>query len=122
MDKENSSQGSFQSAQQVVMDLVEVVEADPEVDDDDARALSDVMDAKVRSRLFQWCKSKKHPHQFSLFPKGWEADCACEQRRAFYHPKLEVKWERFLQTWNLREGLDGNADIESEYSRSSSGE
>ena len=33
-DKENSSVGSFQSAPQAVSELVEIVEADPEVDDE----------------------------------------------------------------------------------------
>ena len=73
-DKENSSPGSFKSAQQIVTDLVEIVESDPEVDDKEARILLDMMDAEVRSCLFQWCKSKKHPHWFALFPKGWKAD------------------------------------------------
>ena len=79
-DKENSSIGSFQSTQQVVNKLVEIVEADPEVDDEEAQALSDAMDAEVRSRLFQRCKSKQHPHRFALFPKGWEADRARGQQ------------------------------------------
>ena len=60
-DKENSSPGSFQSAPQAVSELVEIVEADPDVDDDEAQALSDAMDAEVRSRLYQRCKSKQHP-------------------------------------------------------------
>ena len=120
-DKENSSPGSFQSAQQVVNELVEIVEADLEVDNKDARALLDTMDAKVRGWLFQRCKSGKHPHHFAPFPKGWKADQACE-RRTFYHPKLEVEREWLVRTWNLREGLDGNTDVESDHSRSSSGE
>ena len=74
LDKENSSVGSFQSAQQAVTKLVEVVEADPEVDDEEAQALSDAMDAEVRSRLYQRCKLKQHPYQFAPFPKGWKAD------------------------------------------------
>ena len=83
-DKENSSVGSFQSAQQVVNELVEIVEADPEVDDEEAQALSDAMDAKVRSQLFQHCKSKQHSHQFAPFPKGWKADrTRGQQRRTF---------------------------------------
>ena len=49
-DKENSSIGSFQSAPQAVSELVEIVEADPDVDDEEAQALSDAMDAEVRSR------------------------------------------------------------------------
>ena len=72
-DKENSSLGSYQSAPQAVSELVEVVE-DPEVDDEEAQALSDAMDAEVRSRLYQRCKSKQHPHWFAPFPKGWKAD------------------------------------------------
>ena len=117
LDKENSSPRSFQSAQQVVGELVVIVEADPEVDDKDAQALSDTMDAEVRSQFFQHCKSKQHPHQFTPFPKGWKADRACQQRRTF-HPRLEVDRERFIRTRNLQEGLDGNADVESEHSRS----
>ena len=69
-DKENSSLGSFQSAPQAVNELVEIAEADPDVDDEEAQALSDAMDAEVRSRLFQRCKSKQHPHRFAPFPKG----------------------------------------------------
>ena len=80
-DKENSSVGSFQSAPQVVSELVEIVDADPDVDDEEAQALSDAMDAEVRSRLFQRCKSKQHPHRFAPFPKGWKADQARRQRR-----------------------------------------
>ena len=52
-DKENSSIGSFQSTQQAVGELVETVEVDPEVDDEEAQALSDAMDAEVRSWLYQ---------------------------------------------------------------------
>ena len=122
-DKENSSVGSYQSAPQAVSELVEIVEADPEVDDDEAQALSDAMDAEVRSRLFQRCKSKQHPHRFAPFPKGWKADRARGQRRkTFRRPLLEVEHERFVRTRNLREGLLGDADVESDDSGSSSGE
>ena len=48
-DKENSNEGSFESAQQVVTELVEV----QEVEDEEAQALSDAMNEEVRSRLFQ---------------------------------------------------------------------
>ena len=54
--------------------LVEIMEADPEVDDEEAQALSAAMDAEVRSHLYQRCKLKQHPHQFAPFPKGWKAD------------------------------------------------
>ena len=122
-DKENSSVGSYQSAPQVVGELVKIVEADPEVDDEEAQALSDAMDAEVRSRLFQRCKSKQHPHRFAPFPKGWVADRARGQRRrTFRRPLLEVERERFIRTRNLREGLLGDADVESDDSGSSSGE
>ena len=122
-DKENSSPGSFQSAPQVVSELVEIVEADPDVDDEEAQALSDAMDAEVRSWLFQRCKSKQHPHRFAPFPKGWKADRARGQRRrTFRRPLLEVEHERFIRTRNLREGLLCDADVESDDSGSSSGE
>ena len=122
-DKENSSVGSFQSAPQIVSELVEIVEADLEVDDEEAQALSDAMDAEVRSRLFQRCKSKQHPHRFAPFPKGWQADRAHEQqRKTFRGALLEVERERFIRTRNLREGLLGDADVESDDSGSSSGE
>ena len=122
-DKENSSVGSYQSAPQAVSELVEIVEADPEVDNEEAQALSDAMDAEVRSRLFQRCKSKQHPHRFAPFPKGWKADRARGQRRrTFRGPLLEVERERFIRTRNLREGLLGDADVESDDSGSSSGE
>ena len=122
-DKENSSIGSFQSAPQVVSELVEIAEADPDVDDEEAQALSDAMDAEVRSRLFQRCKSKQHPHRFAPFPKGWQADRARGQRRRTIRGSLlEVERERFIRTRNLREGLLGDADVESDDSGSSSGE
>ena len=122
-DKENSSVGSFQSAPGIVSELVEIVEADPEVDDEEAQALSDAMDAEVRSRLFQRCKSKQHPHRFAPFPKGWQADHARGQRRrTFRRPLLEVELERVIRTRNLREGLLCDADVESDDSGSSSGE
>ena len=73
-DKENSSIRSFQSTQQAVNELVEIVEVDPEVDDEEAQALLDAMDAEVRSCLYQCCKLKQHPHRFAPFPKGWQAD------------------------------------------------
>ena len=67
-DKENSNEGSFESTQQVVMELVEI----REVEDEEAQALSDAMDVEVRSRLFQRCRSKNHPECFAPYPKGWK--------------------------------------------------
>ena len=120
-DKENSNEGSFESAQQVVTELVEIQEVDDEeVDDEEAQALSDAMDAEVRSRLFQRCKSKQHPHRFAPFPKGWEADQARRQRRRTFQ-RGGAERERFVRTRNLREGLLGDADVESDHSGSSSG-
>ena len=57
-------------------DLVMVQEE--EVLDEDAQALLDVMDAEVRGRLFQHCKSKQGPKHFQPYPKGWKADHAHE--------------------------------------------
>ena len=99
----------------------EIIEADPEVDDEEAQAMLDVMDAEVRSQLYQCCKSKKYPQRFTPFPKGWQADRARQQRRSF-HPRLKVDRERFIQTRNLQEGLLGDVDVESDHSGSSSGE
>ena len=67
-DKENSGMGSFESAQPIVTELVEI----QEVDDKEAQALSDTMDEEVRSHLFQRCKSKNHPERFAPYPKGWK--------------------------------------------------
>ena len=68
-----SSEGSFESAQPVVTELVEIVEVDLEVDSEEARALSDRMDKEVRSCLCQRCKSNNHPERFLPYPKGHEA-------------------------------------------------
>ena len=78
-DKENSNEGCFESAQQVMTDLVTIWEEDNEA----AQALSDAMDAEVRSRLFQRCKLKQGPKHFHPYPKGWKADRPCERRRTF---------------------------------------
>ena len=69
-DEENSSLGSFQSTQQVVMDLVEIMEADPEVNGEEAQVLSNTIDAEVRSHLYQQCKLKNYPEWFLPYPKG----------------------------------------------------
>ena len=116
-----SSEGSFESAQPVVTELVEIVEVDLEVDSEEAWALLDRMDEEVRSQLRQRCKSRKHPEHFLPYPKGHEARrFACQGRRSFQRGGAER--ERVIQTRNLREGLLGNADVESEHSGSSSGE
>ena len=79
-DKENSNEGSFESAQQVVTDLVEI----QEVDDEEAQVLSDATDEEVRSCLFQCCRSKNHPERFAPYPKGWKNGLRPrEQRRTF---------------------------------------
>ena len=62
-DKENSGEGSFESAPLVVIE---------EVQDEEAQALSDAMDEEVRSHLFQRCRSKNHPERFHPYPKGWQ--------------------------------------------------
>ena len=67
-DKENGSEGSFESARPVMTELVEI----REVQDEEAQALSDAMDEEVRSCLFQRCRSKNHPECFHPYPKGWQ--------------------------------------------------
>ena len=115
-DKENSNDGFLESAQHVVMELVEI----QEVEDKEAQALSDAMDEEVRSRLFQRCRSKNHPERFHPYPKGWQNGlCPSGRRRTFQRGGAER--ERLIRTQNLREGL-GDADVESEYSGSSSGD
>ena len=116
-DKENSNKGSFESAQQVVMELVEI----QEVEDEEAQAISDAMDEEVRSRLFQRCRSKNHPERFHPYPKGWQNGLRPrERRRTFQRGGAEC--ERLIRTRNLREGLLGDADVESDHSGSSSGD
>ena len=116
-DKENSSAGSFESAQAVVTELVKI----REVEDEEAQALSDAMDEEVRSRLFQCCRSKNHPERFHPYPKGWQNGLRPrERRRTFQQGGAER--ERLIRTRNLREGLLGDADVESDHSGSSSGD
>ena len=95
-DKENSNEGSFESTQQVVTELVEI----QEVDDEEVEALSDAMDEEVRSRLFQHCRSKNHPECFHPYPKGWKNGLRPrEQRRTFQRGGAER--EQFVRTQNL---------------------
>ena len=115
-DKENSNKGSFESSQQVVTELVEIWE----VQDEEAQALSDAMDEEVRSCLFQRCRSKNHPERFHPYPKGWQNGIRPSGRRRTFH-REGAERERFVRTWNLREGLLGDADVESDHSGSSSG-
>ena len=116
-DKENSNEGSFESAQQVVTELVEI----REVEDEEAQALSDEMDEEVRSCLFQRCRSKNHPERFHPYPKGWQNGLRPRERRRTFQ-RGGAERERFVRTRNLREGLLGDADIESDHSGSSSGD
>ena len=117
-DKENSNEGSFESTQQVVTDLVAI----QEVDDEEAQALSDKMDAEVRSHLFQHCRSKNHPERFAPYPKGWQNGLRPHERRRTFQRGGGAERERFVRTRNLREGLLGDVDIESDHSGSSDGD
>ena len=76
-----SSEGSFESAQPVVTELVGIVKVDLEVDSGGAWALLDRMDEEVRSRLRQCCKSKQHPERFAPVPKGWQAHGQARERQ-----------------------------------------
>ena len=116
-DKENSSTGSFESAQAVVTELVEI----REVEDEEAQALSDAMDEEVRSCLFQRCRSKNHPECFHPYPKGWQNGLRPRERRRTFQ-RGGAERERFVRTRNLREGLLGDVDVESDHSGSSSGD
>ena len=113
-DKENSSEGSFESAPAVVTELVEV-------QDEEAQALSDAMDEEVRSCLFQRCRSKNHPEHFHPYPKGWQNGLRPRERRRTFQ-RGGAERERFVRTRNLREGLLGDTDVESDHSGSSSGD
>ena len=115
-----SSTGSFESAQPVVAELVKIVEVDLEVDSEEARELSDRMDKEVRSRLRQRCKLNQHPERFAPFPKGWKARGQARKRRQTFQ-RGGAKFEQVIRTRNLRGGPLGDADIESDDSRSSSG-
>ena len=116
-----SSKGSFESAQPVVTELVEVIKVDLEVDSEDARALSDRMDEEVRSRLHQRCKSKQHPERFLPYPKSHETcQFAHQGRRSFQ--RGGAKREPLVRTRNLREGLLGDVDVKSEHSGDGSGD
>ena len=95
-DKENSNKGSFESAQQVVTELVEI----REVQDEDAQVLSDAMDEEVRSRLFQRCCSKNHPEHFHPYPKGWQNGIRPGGQRQTFH-RGGAERERFVRTQNL---------------------
>ena len=92
-----------------------------EVEDEEAQALSNAMDAEVRSRLFQRCKSKNHPERFHPYPKGWKNGLHPRERRQTFQ-RGGAERERFVRTRNLREGILGNTDIESDHSGSSSGD
>ena len=116
-DKENNNAGSSESTPQVVTELVEI----REVQDEEAQALSDAMDEEVRSRLFQRCRSKNHPERFHPYLKGWQNGLRPSGRRRTFH-RGGAERERFIRTRNLREGLLGDADVESEHSGSSSGD
>ena len=95
-DKENSNEGSFESAQQVVTELVEIWE----VQDEEAQVLSDAMDEEVRSRLFQRCCSKNHPERFHPYPKGWQNGTRPSGRQRTFH-RGGAERERFVRTRNL---------------------
>ena len=120
----SSSHGSFESTQPIVTELVEIAEipeVDLNVDDVEAEALLDRMNAEVRSRLLQHCKLKNHPEQFLPYPKGHVARGFAHQgQRSFQRGGAER--EQFVRTRNLREGLLGDADAKSDHSGSGSGD
>ena len=112
-DKENSSLGSFKSTQQVVTELVEI----QEVDEEEAQVVLDAMDAQVQSCLYQCCKSKNHPSRYHPFPKDWMNGgyVGCQ---SFQGPSEQ---EQVQNTKLLMEGLNGDADVETNDESASSG-
>ena len=79
------------------------------------------MDEEVRSCLFQRCRSKNYPERFHPYPKGWQNGLRPSGRGRTFH-RGGAEQERVIRTRNLREGLLGDADVESDHSGSSSGD
>jgi len=106
-DKENSSPRSVESAQPL-RELVKI----EEIDDEEARLLSDAMDAEVRSKIFkQRCRSNKHPARYHPFPKDWRHEPRRSYRKSFMDG---AEAERRRRTKFLIEGFNGDADVETD--------
>ena len=120
-DKENSAPGTQQS---VVMELVAIVEEDHlDIGGESSHVMARrVQDELVRSILGQCCRSKAHPlrcdrrfHPFPWLGDGGDGFPFSRQRRGEQNIGGGDR-EQFPRTRRLREGADGDGDIETDYS------
>ena len=118
-DKENSTPGTQQS---VVSELVAIVEEEQlDIGGESGHVMARrVQDELVRSVLGQRCRSKAHPsrrdHRFHPFPRlgdGGGGFPFSQQRRGEQNIGGGDR-ERFRRTRCLREGADGDGDIETD--------
>ena len=121
LDKENSAPGTQQS---VVMELVAIVEEEHlDIRGESGHVMAHrVQDELVRSILGQRCRSKAHPsrrdRRFHPFPHlGDGGDGFLFSQRGHREQNIGGgDHERFRRTQRLREGADGDADIETNHS------
>ena len=120
-DKENSTPGTQQS---VVTELVAVIKEEHlDIGGESSHVMARrVQDELVRSILGQCCRSKAHPsrrdHRFHPFPHlgdGGDGFPFSRRRRGEQNIGGGDR-ERFRRTRRLREGADGDGDIETDYS------
>ena len=120
-DKENSTPGTQQS---VVTELVAVIKEEHlDIGGESSHVMARrVQDELVRSILGQCCRSKAHPsrrdHRFHPFPRlGDGGDGFPFSRRRRREQNIGGgDCEQFRRTRHLREGADGDGDIETDYS------
>ena len=120
-NKENSAPGTQQS---IVTELVTVIEEEHlDIGGESGHVMARrVQDELVRSVLGQRCRSKAHPsrrdRQFHPFPRlGDGSDGFPFSRRRRGEQNIGGgDRERFRRTRRLREGADGDGDIETDYS------
>ena len=120
-DKENSAPGTQQS---VVTELVAIVEEEHlDIGGESGHVMAcRVQDELVRSVLGQRCRSKAHPsrcdrrfHPFPHLGDGGNGFPFSRRRRGEQNIGGGDR-ERFQRTRCLREGADGDGDIETDYS------
>ena len=120
-DKENSAPGTQQS---IVTELVAVIEEDQlDIGGESAHVMArQVQDELVRSVLGQCCRSKVHPshrdrrfHPFPQLGDGGDGFPFSRRRRGEQNIGGGDR-EQFRRTRCLREGADGDGDIETDHS------
>ena len=119
-DKENSAPGTQQS---IVTELVAVIEEEHlDIGGESGHVMArQVQEELVRSVLGQRCRSKAHPsrrdRRFHPFPRlGDGGDGFLFSRRRCGEQNIGGDCEQFRRTRGLREGADGNGDIETDHS------